>query len=71
MITGQLFINSNGRLQVDNRELTSGDTLEVLILDGVDNTAKWISTSVEHNGQNYYLTGLLGYTTTGLFARID
>lgn len=67
---GQLFINGNERLQLDNRELTSGDALEVLIVDGRDNTPKWVETSVEHNGYSYFLTGLLGYSPVGLFAKV-
>ena len=67
---GQLFINGNERLQVDTRELTSGDTLEVLIVDGRDDKAKWVETTVEHNGYSYFLTGLLGYSPVGLFAKV-
>lgn len=67
---GQLFINGNERLQVDTRELTSGDALEVLIVDGRDDKAKWVETTVEHNGYSYFLTGLLGYSPVGLFAKV-
>lgn len=69
-MTGQLFINDNERLQVDTRELTSGDALEVLIVDGRDDKAKWVETTVEHNGYSYFLTGLLGYSPVGLFAKV-
>ena len=67
---GQLFINGNERLQVDTRELTSGDALEALIVDGRDDKAKWVETTVEHNGYSYFLTGLLGYSPVGLFAKV-
>ena len=67
---GQLFENSYGRLQVDTWELTSGESLDVLIVDGRDETPRWIHTTVEHNGESYYLTGLLGYNPVGLFAKI-
>ena len=70
-MTGQLFINDNERLQLDSRELTSGDTLQVLVVDGRTNTPQWINTTVEHNGQEYYLTGLFGYSIPGLFARVE
>lgn len=70
MTTGQIFINDRDRLQVDDWELCSGDVLEVLVLDSRDNTPKWIETRVEHDGESYYLTGLLGYRVAGLFARI-
>lgn len=69
-MTGQLFINGNERLQVDTRELTSGDALEVLIVEGRDDKAKWVETTVEHNGYSYFLTGLLGYSPVGLFAKV-
>lgn len=71
MITGQIFINDNDRLQVDNRELTSGNALQVLVVDGRTNTPQWIDTTVEHNGEQYYLTGLLGYSIPGLFAKVE
>lgn len=70
MTTGQINLNSCDRFQVDNVELTSGDALEVLIVDGRDNSPKWIETTVEHDGESYYLTGLLGYNPVGLFARV-
>lgn len=68
---GQIILNSRSRFQVDTVELTSGDTLEVLVIDGQDNLPKWISTRVEHNGDNYYLVGLLGYNPIGLFAKVQ
>lgn len=69
-MTGQIFINARDRFQVDGVELTSGDALEVLVVDGRDDSPKWIETRVEHNGESYYLTGLLGYNPVGLFARV-
>lgn len=68
--TGQITLNSRDRFQVDERELNSGDALEVLVVDGRDNSPKWIETTVEHDGESYYLTGLLGYSYVGLFARV-
>ena len=68
---GQIFINENERFQIDSRELTSGDALEVLVIDGRDNSPKWIETTVEHNGYAYFLTGLFGYSPVGLFARAE
>lgn len=67
---GQIFLNDNGRFQVDTRELTSGDALEVLIVDGRSETPRWIETRVEQGGQRYYLTGLFGYNPIGLFAKV-
>lgn len=70
-MTGQIFINARDRLQVDTRELTSGDALRVLVVDGRDNSPKWIETTVEHDGEGYYLTGIMGYSPVGLFAQVD
>lgn len=67
---GQIKLNSRSRFEVDTVELTSGDTLEVLVIDGQDNLPKWINTRVEFNGDSYYLVGLLGYNPIGLFARV-
>lgn len=70
-MTGQIFINARDRLQVDTRELTSGDALRVLVVDGRDDSPKWIETTVEHDGEGYYLTGIMGYSPVGLFAQVD
>lgn len=71
MIVGQIHKNERGRFEIDNYELTSGDCIEVLIYDGLDNTTKWIDTRIEQNGDTYYLVGLFGYSPIGLFGRID
>lgn len=70
MTTGQIFYNSRDRLQVGDVELNSGNALEVLILDK-DNAPEWVRTTVEHNGEAYFLTGLKGYSPAGLFARVE
>ncbi len=70
-MTGQIFINARDRFQVDTRELTSGDALRVLVVDGRDDSPKWVETRVEHNGESYYLTGIVGYSPVGLFAQVD
>lgn len=66
---GQIFLNSSERFQVDAWELTSGDPLEVLVVDGAGQP-HWVRTSVEHNGTEYYLTGLQEYSPVGLFAKL-
>lgn len=71
MIVGQIHLNDFDRLEIDTVDLHCGDCLEVLIYDGRDNTTKWIETRIEHDGDNYYLVGLLGYSPIGLFGRID
>lgn len=42
------IINTNGRIECDGIEFTSGNVVEVLI-DG-----KWLETRIEHNGRDYY-----------------
>lgn len=71
MIVGQIHLNEFDRLEIDGIDLQCGDCLQVLIYDGLDNTTKWIETRIEHDGDNYYLVGLLGYSPIGLFGRID
>ena len=71
MIIGQLYLNDYDRLEIDGIDLQCGDCLQVLIYDGLDNTTKWIDTRIEHDGEKYYLPGLLGYSPIGLFGRID
>lgn len=43
---GQLYLNDQGRLQLDTIELEEGDQLEALIVDGLDGRTKWIETTV-------------------------
>lgn len=71
MTTGQIFINENDRFQVNRHELTCGSALQVLIVDSRTSAPHWIQTTVEHNGREYYLTGLKGYFAPGLFAKIE
>ena len=66
-----MYLNKFDRLEIDGNDLQCGDCLQVLIYDGIDNTAKWIDTRIEHDGDNYYLVGLLGYSPIGLFGRIE
>jgi hypothetical protein len=61
MIQGQLRKQENGRYAV-YYELTSGDSVEVLI-DG-----RWESTSVESSRGEYYLTN--GHPIDGAVVRI-
>ncbi len=71
MIVGQIHLNEFDRLEIDGNDLQCGKCLQVLIYDGIDNTTKWIDTRIEHDGDNYFLVGLLGYSPIGLFGRID
>ena len=53
--------NSRGRYETECREYTCGSGIEVLIYDDYDERDRWIKTSVEHNGKDYYLTGCKKY----------
>lgn len=68
---GQIYLNDRGRMQVSDRELTSGDSLKVLIVDVQYSKEKWIDTTVEHNGDSYYLIGIDRYSPIGLFADVQ
>ena len=69
-IIGQIHLNYRLRFEVDDMELTSGDPLEVLVLDKTGYPV-WVSTRVEYNEESgYYLVGLLGCRPVGLFARV-
>ena len=72
MITGQLVYDEEyKRFEIDNHGLHCGDCLSVLIVDGIDNKPKWIDTSIEINvNGEWYLTGLIGYQISGLFAKM-
>lgn len=66
---GFLRKNENGRYEIEGREFTSGESIEVLISDpGFDETA-WVKSRVEHNGQDYYLVGYEKIPMDGLMAR--
>ena len=55
--------------ELDGDSLHGGDRLEVLIHNGLSNEDEWIETSIEHNQDGWYLTGLVGFQIPGLFAR--
>ena len=57
--------------ELDNKDLHCGDCLTVLVVNGLTNKAEWIETSLENNGEDWYLVGLIGYEIGGLFAYLD
>lgn len=62
---GRLYHNSAKRYEIEGTDyyFTSGSSIE-LLYDG-----EWISSYVEHNGEDYYLTRLKGVSMRGLMAR--
>lgn len=66
---GRLEKQENGRFTLGNIELTCGNSLEVLIFDEYQERYKWLSSRIEHNGQDYYIVGYDG-RPDGLKARI-
>lgn len=66
---GFLRKNENGRYEIDGREFTSGESIEVLISDPDFDETTWVKSRVEHNGEDYYLVGYEGVPMGGLMAR--
>lgn len=67
---GFLRKNENGRYEIDGREFTSGESIEVLISDPDFDETTWVKSRVEHNGEDYYLVGYEGVPMDGLMARL-
>lgn len=76
--SGKLRKQSNGRYSLDGRELSSGYCIEVLApceyydckKDDYVEGREWVSTRIEHNGDDYYLVGYSKVKMDGLEARI-
>lgn len=70
MKVSQLIYNfDNERYTLDNEDLYCGDTLKVLIYNGLTNDIEWIDTRLELDSKGeWYLVGLVGYAIGGLFA---
>jgi intergrase/recombinase len=68
--TGFLQKNSRDRYETEYKEFTSGNCIEVLIYDDFYEKNRWVITSVEHNGKDYYLVGYSKIAIQGLKVRI-
>lgn len=54
----RLHKNSDGRYETKNGHyFTSGCRVEALISDGFRMVPYWVRTSIEHNGEDYFLAG--------------
>lgn len=67
---GTLEKNENCRYEAGNREYTSGSGIEVLIYDDWREKDCLVKTSVEHNGNDYYLVGYKNVSMNGLMVRV-
>lgn len=67
---GKLRKNSRDRYELDGKEFTCGDRIEALVDDGFYRVPYWTVTSVEHDGQDYYLVGNKNVKLQGLKVRI-
>lgn len=66
----QLIYNEEtDRYEMNGYGLHCGDCFEVLVFNGLTNSAEWIETRIESNAEGWYLVGLAGYQIGGLFAR--
>lgn len=69
--TGHLHKNASGRYETESGHYyCCGSPIEALIQDDRYETAYWVRTSVEHDGQDYYLVGHRQVTMDGLMVRI-
>ncbi len=68
---GTLHMNSRGRYETaEETELTCGFPLEALIYDDYYDCRYWARTSIEHDGERYYLYGYREISLDGLKVRI-
>ncbi|ASA21985.1 DUF5348 domain-containing protein [Paenibacillus donghaensis] len=67
---GVLFKRQNGRYELqDGTYFTSGESIEYL-LEEPGEDSRWVSSRIEHNGEDYYLFGRMELPLQGLRVRI-
>lgn len=54
-LEGVLVKQASGRYDLSGHELTSGETIEILMAPYEGDPPRWIRTRVEHDGEDYYL----------------
>ena len=71
-MTAQIMYNrATGNLILDGKILEDGQYLKVLVVNGLNNKAEWISTRLLLSAdKKWFLEGLWGYEPVGLFAEI-
>lgn len=66
---GRLHKRSDGRYGLENgNHFTSGSAIEVLV-DDEDEGPYWLTTRVEHNGDDYYIVDRPNWSMEGLYVR--
>lgn len=74
MMEGHLYKNSNGRYMVKDsdyyREYTCGSVIEFFVDDGYHDHAYWCASTVEHNGDDYFIVGHRNIEMNGLKVRV-
>lgn len=72
LMTGYLVKNQLGRYELDNGKhyYTSGNRIEAYIYDDYNESYKWVISTVEHNGKDYYVKGYPTVKMDGLQVRI-
>ncbi|MEG0086991.1 MAG: DUF5348 domain-containing protein [Niameybacter sp.] len=68
---GTLRKNSIGKYELKNqRTFSCGSSLEAYIFDEFEERYQWVAGVIEHNGEDYYLTGYRRLKLEGLKVRI-
>lgn len=65
-----LHKNEKGRYECEVREFVSGCSIEALIYDDFYEKPTWVKTSIEHDGDDYYLVANKNISLEGLKIRI-
>ena len=66
---GKLHLNQNGRYELNGVELTSGESVEVLLYDRCMERREWFASRIESSDGKYYLVGKSSLDLEGLTAR--
>lgn len=69
---GTLYLNDSGRYQIkgSNTYFASGYGIEFLIYDEFNDTYSWHTSTVEHNGTDYYIVHYKDVSLNGLKVRV-
>ncbi len=67
----RLHRNESGRYETESGHYyTSGSPIEALVDDGYRNVPYWVWTTLEHNGEDYFLVGYGSVDMDGLTVRV-
>lgn len=66
-----LYKNGSGRYETEQGHYyCSGSPIEALVTDSDTGVSRWVRTSVEHNGEDYFLVGNNDVQMDGLTVRV-